>query len=646
MRIIQHPRNLRADRAGSVLPMAAIGLTVLLSLSGAAVDFSRAYMARSRLQAACDAGALAGRKSVSAQGFDSAAKRVAETYFTANFDNQAHQADTFTIEYTSPDSGSTVAGAAEATVETLLLHFVGIDEIEIASACSATMSVGNSDVTMVLDTTGSMSGTRIEALRTAMKNFYDTVTTATAGSNARVRYAFVPYSSSVNIGKLVMAVDPDFIADSTPIQSRAPMFSTRTVSVFDHWGDPVITTAPGSTSSVKYGSWSKVSSTAYSRSKTCENNLPANTAWTNDGSASSGTQVTVNGAGQQVTTITYTQPQTSTVYQCTRYPDRNYYIERAAATRDAYSYRYETRDPVNVEEEQQVFSGFIYKRVTYDTSGYKNGDPLTYLDDSGREQATVWGGCVEERATINSSSFSYNSITGYDPAEAIDLEIDAGFEDDTDGQWKPMVGQVAYLRGYYRNGSFRPQNGDTYTSGAQPGSLFYVCPTEVQLLTEMSKSEFYAYANSLQVAGSTWHDIGAIWGGRVSSPDGIFANNVNEQPENGGEVARHMIFMTDGEMNADNLVYSSYGIEFHDKRTTADGASNADSIHNSRFLAVCEAIKAKGIRLWVIAFGTSLTSSLTTCASSQSAYRAANATELNASFQEIAKQVGELRITQ
>lgn len=162
------------------------------------------------------------------------------------------------------------------------------------------------------------------------------------------------------------------------------------------------------------------------------------------------------------------------------------------------------------------------------------------------------------------------------------------------------------------------------------------------------KEKFDEYADALPVtaAGSTWHDIGAIWGGRISSPDGIFADIVNKAPKNGGQVARHLIFMTDGEMNADNQVYSSYGIEFHDKRTTTDGATNADIIHTSRFLAVCEAIKSKGIRLWVIAFGTTLTPSLTKCASTQSAFAAADATELNSQFQKIAKQVGELRITQ
>jgi hypothetical protein len=57
-------------------------------------------------------------------------------------------------------------------------------------------------------------------------------------------------------------------------------------------------------------------------------------------------------------------------------------------------------------------------------------------------------------------------------------------------------------------------------------------------------------------------------------------------------------------------------------------------------------VKAKGIRLWVIAFGTSLTTNLRTCASTSSSFTASNASQLDAAFQEIANQVGELRLTQ
>jgi len=80
--------------------------------------------------------------------------------------------------------------------------------------------------------------------------------------------------------------------------------------------------------------------------------------------------------------------------------------------------------------------------------------------------------------------------------------------------------------------------------------------------------------------------------------------------------------------------------------TKGGSEGDADARHTSRFLAVCEAIKAKGIRVWVIAFTSGLSADLKTCASDDSSYVATNATDLNTAFQEIAKQVGELRITQ
>jgi hypothetical protein len=57
-------------------------------------------------------------------------------------------------------------------------------------------------------------------------------------------------------------------------------------------------------------------------------------------------------------------------------------------------------------------------------------------------------------------------------------------------------------------------------------------------------------------------------------------------------------------------------------------------------------IKAKGIRIWAISFTSGTSTDLSYCASPNSYYNANDSAELNEAFQEIAKQVGELRITQ
>lgn len=112
-------------------------------------------------------------------------------------------------------------------------------------------------------------------------------------------------------------------------------------------------------------------------------------------------------------------------------------------------------------------------------------------------------------------------------------------------------------------------------------------------------------------------------------------------------MSRHIIFMSDGSMDPEQISQSAWGIEELDRRVTDDGSDSQDkSRHTSRFQAICAAIKAKGIRVWTISFTTGASSVLTTCASPKSAFNADDASELNAAFQEIAKQVGELRLTQ
>ena len=72
--------------------------------------------------------------------------------------------------------------------------------------------------------------------------------------------------------------------------------------------------------------------------------------------------------------------------------------------------------------------------------------------------------------------------------------------------------------------------------------------------------------------------------------------------------------------------------------------TQADARHSLRFRAVCDQIKAKGIRIWAIGFTSGLTADLAYCASPNSSYTANTAAQLNSAFQEIAKQVGELRV--
>ncbi|MBD3774763.1 MAG: TadE/TadG family protein [Rhodobacteraceae bacterium] len=656
-------RQLARDDEGNMLAMGALGLIVVAALVGGGVDMSRAYKVQSRLQAACDAGVLAGRKAVAQSGFDSNAENEANAFFDNNFDEDEQGASGTTFTPTSDDDGNTILGTASTGVTATVMRIFGYSTIDLQVTCSASMGVGNSDVTMVLDTTGSMNDplerggdSKLSMLQDAMKSFYDTLSAATAGGNTRVRYAFVPYSSSVNVGHLLYELEPDYLVDSWQIQSRQPIFETTTVNNVDYYQDPVTTTGTGE-SAETLADEGYYGSASYDTQNECLSALPGNTGWSNSGSSSSDDQTIINDEGQQVTTTTVTQPQSRTEYSCVRVTTgkgkkktTTYDPYYRTYTRNSYAYTYETADPVYVTVENSVFDHWLYTPVTYDVSDYKAFDPVTVKNgENGTDASYTWDGCIEERETTPAASFHYNSLSGViTPVSAIDLDIDTAPDGDDATKWAPMWPEVAYYRtsfvDYGRGrGRYDLSNNHDSLTGSQANSF---CPPRAQLLQTMTEDAFDDYADALTAQGSTYHDFGILWGARISSPQGIFQDNVNEAPGNGGNVARHMIFMTDGAMSTSNAIQSMYGIEFHDRRVTANGVNLQNDRHTSRFLALCEAVKAKGIRLWVIAFSTGLTDDLESCASDNSAFTAEDSDELNSAFQEIASEVGELRIVQ
>ena len=645
-------RSLVSDTAGTILPMAASGILVCAAIIGSGVDLSRAYKAQNRLQAACDAGVLAGRHAVASNGFDEAAEAKADTYFDANFDDDDQQTHDTSFEATSQDNGITVSGIASTRLDTAIMKVFGINDFALTVDCTASMGVGNSDIVMVLDTTGSMldeangttpetgDTTKLQDLQAAMKNFYDTVAASSDGSNARIRYGFVPYSSSVNVGRLIHDLNPGFLADTVNVQSRQ----------WVAWGTPVTSSGTGYTTTLYDRDWTRVTTTSYATESACLSAKPADTAWTNYGTLEHpGTRSEyINDSGQRVVrTSVDSQEQRSTIYSCIyRSRDGKYYVNWKLAYRDFLNYAYEVSDANVITNPDDNWDGLLYRRVEYSTASYKNFNTISTLvgleNDAPALVSSTWAGCIEERQTVAAGTFTASG-DAISPESALDLNIDLAPDPANEAtRWAPLWPELSYYRSASAQFSFE----DPADSSFNEDKASAACPREAQLLTEMEEGDFDEYADSLVARGSTYHDIGMIWGARLASPQGLWDDLVNEEPGNGGTVSRHIIFMTDGIMQPSTTTHSSYGVERNDKRVTGDGSSGQTSRHNARFLALCEAVKAKGIRVWVIAFGTSLTTQLQTCASSDSSYTASSAEQLNTAFQEIARQVGELRVTQ
>ncbi|WP_395395400.1 pilus assembly protein TadG-related protein [Novosphingobium sp. BL-8A] len=635
------PERLLRDTAGNILPLAAIGMVVAAAVVGSGIDLSRNYKVRNQLQAACDAAVLAGRRTVTTAGFDTASQTAANNYFATNFDSSSQETTGTSFLASSDDEGKTVTGTASTTLNTLVMRLFGFNSFNVSVSCASSMGVGNADVMMVLDTTGSMGSnkvsngqTRLAALQDAMKSFYTTLKGATANTNARVRFGFVPYSTSVNVGRLLYDLNPNYLVDSFAYQTKQARFLDFTSATLG-------TSSTNNATPGTLGDDVMYNTTKYNSLSKCQKALPSAGTSTSTGTTTSA-YTSVSGSDPNMTVVrTITTSPAQTVYAC-QGSGSSYYIYSHTQTQGAVTTQNWTKVKfaIGAPTTNSTFYDWIWQKATLSTNVYKSfsATPI-YTGNKGAAVSTTWGGCIRERKTYN--TFSYSVAGGMSPSNAYDVDLDTTPTND-DTRWAPLWPEVGYER-YSSSGADTTTSPTSY-GATSPSSA--PCPAKAQLLTEMSQADFNTYTNSLVATGNTYLDIGMIWGGRMISPSGIFSTNVNTAPTNGGEVARHIIFMTDGVMEPSNSVNQAWGIEWWDRNVTTDGTTDDAKRHTARFLGVCQAIKAKGVRVWVIAFTSDLSDDLKTCASTNSSYVASDATQLNTAFQEIAKQVGELRLTQ
>lgn len=518
--------RLRDSKRGNTLIIVAFAIMPLLAMVGSGLDMARAYVARDRLQQACDAASLASRRLLSGTTLTSAVRTEATNYFNFNFPQGSFQTAPFVPDIRVPTVG-TVAISASTTIPTTIMKLFGFDNLNIATSCSATQDFVGTDIMLVLDMSGSMNcptsrpndncgeveqtDSKMKALRDASTSLYDTLESAQDqlhNNNLRLRYGFVPYNSTVNVGKQVYAKNPAYIRDSAPYQTRS------------------------------------------------------------------------------------------------------------------------------------VFLIFVnYGKQTLDTSVFKTGVSVATPGSSGGR--STWAGCIEERQTNNTTIDGGTTVTTA-PADAWDLDINRIPNSDA-SRWAPYWPQVVYRPG-----------GNLYTDPKY-------CASQASRLKDYygNKQGFTDYIAALKPLGSTYHDIGIIWGARFISPDGIFASanaetNDASDPDNpkklrGFSVRKYMIFMTDGDMSPELAGYTSYGVEELDKRVLGTATGNQAQLdrHLQRFRMACNAAKSQNIKLYVIAFSTTLTDDMRNCASEPAmASGISTSADLIAKFREIGSKIGSLRISQ
>ncbi|MFD0947002.1 pilus assembly protein TadG-related protein [Sphingomonas canadensis] len=655
----------------------AAALVPLAGMVGGGVDLSRMYIVKTRLQHACDAGALAGRKAMGGGVWSQssyAPRTQAERFFDANIQASPYGATSLTKSYS--ESGGKVTGTASAVVPMTLMRIFGRTTETLSVTCDAEMRLPNTDVMFVLDVTGSMddkavssdTDDKITSLKKSVKCFFEVVanldTTASCSttpsgtgvsSSVQIRFGFMPYSTNVNVGKLLPT---SYFANTWTYQSREPRYRTVTTTT---WADGDVTQTSDSWSRSNSGSWQNASNNTTATSQSdCQSKVPGNELRYYSGNESGRRDETTTGTNPRTTTWNTRQYAYWYEYSFRDYRSSDGRCRFYYRTADGYYYRYYSQTSTGTDTTSQVFDGYRYYRLAKDISGLKNGTAWnssfqSNVGTNGANKTISWDGCIEERTTVRATS--YDPI----PSGAHDLNIDEiPNQSSPDTLWGPALPGIIYtprLTSSYWGYSGTNDRSDMNTTDEYANASSYYCPREARKLQSWSgASSFESYVDSLSPTGNTYHDIGLIWGARFMSPDGIFASE-NATTPTGGDIARHMIFMTDGEACTGVLNYTAYGIPWFDRRQTAENTAPTDGCLttgtltqqvNLRTQAICSAVKNKNITLWVIWFGASNTTiedMLRTCASDGRYFAARNSAQLQQTFSSIASQISQLRLT-
>ncbi|UZW56533.1 Tad domain-containing protein [Sphingobium sp. JS3065] len=233
------------NQAGNILAITAAAIIPTIGLVGGAFDMARIYAVKTRLQSACDAGALAGRRVMGSGRWtdnngrpNSVALATFDLNFAQNSFGSANRARAFS------EAEGTVTGTASADVPMTLMQVLGIPTKRVDVACEGQMRIPNTDVMFVLDNSGSMKDPipgdttnlkKMDGLKMAIRCFYEAlarqnitdVSAAECGSTTdptndlstqvQLRFGFVNYDNMVNVGKLL---PNSFLADSWTYRSR------------------------------------------------------------------------------------------------------------------------------------------------------------------------------------------------------------------------------------------------------------------------------------------------------------------------------------------------------------------------------------------------------------------------------------------
>ena len=164
-------KNIINDQKGVINVIFALTLIVLIGFAALGTEVGKWYLTRAELSKAVDAAALAGAANISNPNID--VVTLARDFGMENF--QAGYLGTETgdrsVAFTATQEGGKLTVTGTTSSLAILARIFGVDQV--ATAATGQAQKNNVEIMMVLDRSGSMSGTPIADLKKAAKGFLD-----------------------------------------------------------------------------------------------------------------------------------------------------------------------------------------------------------------------------------------------------------------------------------------------------------------------------------------------------------------------------------------------------------------------------------------------------------------------------------------
>ena len=192
--------SFQKDRSGAIAIIFALTITMLVAIVGGAVDYATWSAAKRQTMQAMDAAVLAAGRALQLGKTEAEAIQAATEYYNQNKSNRLDvDAVTFVVE----NNGTEVVATSNSIVKTPLMGLAGVPELAVNGTSRSVLASGSNsgtdvEISLMLDTTGSMEGSKMADLKLAAKDLISIVVWDDQ-SQYTSRVALAPFSEYVNV---------------------------------------------------------------------------------------------------------------------------------------------------------------------------------------------------------------------------------------------------------------------------------------------------------------------------------------------------------------------------------------------------------------------------------------------------------------